>query len=108
VHFQSSPPKYRRAQRDIKDEEVKAKVIAKLTKVRERGYISPGMAESLTAFFEVEKGDDDICLVYDGSVSGLAACPFGCLASFCQQFGPIFAPLMKTRSWRMLTLGRYS
>jgi hypothetical protein len=70
VHFQSSPPKYPRAQCNIKDEEVKAKVIAKLTKVRERGYISPGMAESLTAFFEVEKGDDDIRLVY-GSVSGL-------------------------------------
>jgi hypothetical protein len=29
------------------------------------------MAESLTAFFEVEKGDDDIRLVYDGLVSGL-------------------------------------
>jgi hypothetical protein len=70
VHFQSAPPKYRRAQRDIKDEDIKAKVIAKLKKVRERGYISPGMAESLTAFFEVEKGDDDIRLVYDGSVSG--------------------------------------
>ena len=69
VNFQSSPPKYRRAQRDIKDEEVKAKVIEKLTKVRERGYISPGMAESLTAFFEVEKGDDDIRLVYDGSTT---------------------------------------
>jgi hypothetical protein len=60
VHFQSTPPKYGRAQRDIKDEEVKAKVMAKLTKVREQGYISPGMAESLMAFFEVEKGDDNI------------------------------------------------
>jgi hypothetical protein len=27
--------------------------------------------ESLTSFFEVEKGEDDIRLVYDGSVSGL-------------------------------------
>jgi hypothetical protein len=42
-----------------------------LKKVREQGYISPGMVESLTVFFEVEKGDDDIRLVYDGSVSGL-------------------------------------
>jgi hypothetical protein len=47
-------------------------VIEKLGKVRERGYISPGLVESLTSFFEVEKGeDDDIRLVYDGSVSGL-------------------------------------
>jgi hypothetical protein len=50
---------------------VKAKVIAKLLKVRKRGYISAGMVESLTAFFAVPKGIDDIRLVYDGSVSGL-------------------------------------
>ena len=29
------------------------------------------MVVSLTAFFEVEKGEDDIRLVYDGSISGL-------------------------------------
>jgi hypothetical protein len=29
------------------------------------------VVESLTAFFAVPKGDDDIRLVYDGSVSGL-------------------------------------
>jgi hypothetical protein len=71
VHFQSPPPSYRCAQQDIKDEDTKAKVIEKLKKVRERGYISPGMVVSLTAFFEVEKGDDNIRLVYNGSVSGL-------------------------------------
>jgi hypothetical protein len=47
------------------------KVIKKLEKVRDQGYISPGMVASLTAFFAVEKGEDDIRLVYDGSVSGL-------------------------------------
>jgi hypothetical protein len=46
-------------------------VIEKLAKVKKRGYISPGMVELLTAFFEVEKGDDNIRLVYDGLVSGL-------------------------------------
>jgi hypothetical protein len=71
VHFQSAPPQYRQAQRDISDAAIKAKVIEKLTKVRKRGYISPGMVESLTSFFEVEKGDDDIRFVYDGSVSDL-------------------------------------
>jgi hypothetical protein len=69
--FSKSTSQVRRAQRDIKDENIKAKVIEKLGKVRERGYISPGLVESLTSFFEVEKGDDDIRLVYDGSVSGL-------------------------------------
>ena len=43
----------------------------KLMKARDRGYIAPGMVESLTAFFAVPKGDDNIWLVYDGSVSGL-------------------------------------
>jgi hypothetical protein len=37
-----------------------------------------------------------------------STCPFGCLASFCQQFEPIFMQLTKIRTWRMLTLGRCS
>jgi hypothetical protein len=71
VHFTSPPPRYRRSQRDISDEAIKLQVIKKLSKARERGYIAPGLVESLTAFFAVPKGDDDIRLVYDGSVSGL-------------------------------------
>jgi hypothetical protein len=46
-------------------------VSEKLDKVQKWGYISPGMVKSLTAFFEVPKGEDDIRLVYDGLVSGL-------------------------------------
>jgi hypothetical protein len=71
VYFQSQPPKYRKAQRDISEADIKKKVIDKLAKVRKRRYISPGFVESLTAFFEVAKGADDIRLVYDGSISGL-------------------------------------
>jgi hypothetical protein len=71
VHFQDTPPKYRKSQRDMSDEAMKLQVIKKLLKARERGYIAPGMVESLTAFFAVPKGEDDIRLVYDGSVSGL-------------------------------------
>jgi hypothetical protein len=71
VYFQKVPPRYRTPQRDILDEEVKRKVVEKLAKVRKRGYIGPGFVESLTAFFGVPKGEDDIRLVYDGSVSGL-------------------------------------
>jgi hypothetical protein len=55
----------------MSNEAMKLQVIKKLLKARERGYIAPGMIESLTAFFAVPKGDDDIRLVYDGSVSGL-------------------------------------
>lgn len=50
---------------------MKAKVIQKLGKVRKRRYIAPGYVTSLTSFFAVPKGDDDIRMVYDGTVSGL-------------------------------------
>jgi hypothetical protein len=71
VHFKDTPPRYRVGQRDMSDESMKLLVIKKLLKARKRGYIAPGMVESLTAFFAVPKGEDDIRLVYDGSVSGL-------------------------------------
>jgi hypothetical protein len=71
VHFQADPPRYKRAQRDSKDPVEKGLVIQKLKKVRERRYIAEGYVVSLTSFFPVEKGDDDIRMVYDGSVSGL-------------------------------------
>jgi hypothetical protein len=71
VYFQHKPPRHRKAQRDVSDKAVKAQIIAKLAKVRKKGYIAPGLVESLTAFFGVPKGEDDIRLVYDGSVGGL-------------------------------------
>jgi hypothetical protein len=71
VHFQEPPPKYLKSQRDIRNDDIKLQVIKKLLKVRQRGYIAPGLVELLMAFFGVPKGDDDIRLVYDGSVSGL-------------------------------------
>jgi hypothetical protein len=71
VHLQHDPPRYRVPQRDTKDPATKVRVIGKLTKVRLRGYIGPGFVVSLTAFFHVPKGEDDLRLVYDGSVSGL-------------------------------------
>jgi hypothetical protein len=46
-------------------------MIAKLDKVLERGYISPGFVASLTSYFAVPKGENDIQLVYDGTDSGL-------------------------------------
>ena len=46
----------------------------KLNKVRDRRYIAPGPVTSLTSFFSVPKGDDDIRMVYDGTKSGLNDC----------------------------------
>jgi hypothetical protein len=55
----------------VSDPVTKAKVVEKLQKVRMRRYIAPGYVVSLTAFFQVPKGKNDIRMVYDGTVSGL-------------------------------------
>jgi hypothetical protein len=65
-------PKNTKAQRTPKPEDLK-RMIKKLDKVLERGYISPGLVVSLTSYFAVPKGDQDIRLVYDGTSSGLNA-----------------------------------
>ena len=51
----------------------KEKMKEKLGKVRDRGYILPGEVNSLTGFFAVPKGSDDIRIVYDASACGLNA-----------------------------------
>jgi len=45
-------------------------VVEKLGEVRAKGYVASGNVESLILVFPVPKGDD-ICLVYNGSSSGL-------------------------------------
>ena len=47
------------------------KMKAKLDKVRKRRYIAPGFVSSLTSFFAVPKGSNEIRMVYDASLSGL-------------------------------------
>jgi hypothetical protein len=74
VHFIQMPPRYQTAQRDIKDPNIKAQVVEKLQKVRDRRYIAPEPVTSLTMFFKVLKGLFDIRMVYDGSGSGLNDC----------------------------------
>jgi hypothetical protein len=71
IWFSGDKPTYRRPQQREKDEETRQRVIKKLDKVRKRRYISPGTVQSLTDFFSVPKGLDDIRLVYNGSKSGL-------------------------------------
>lgn len=58
-------------QGDTMDPTQKAAMIKKLRKVRERGYITKAEITSLTNFFPVAKGLEDIRMVYDGTKSGL-------------------------------------
>lgn len=46
-------------------------VLEKVSNIVARGYVVPGYVTSLTEFFDVPKGDDDIRLVYNGSSCGL-------------------------------------
>jgi len=47
---------------------------AKINSVLAKGYIAQGEVCSLTAYFSVPKGSDDIRMVYDATASGLNAC----------------------------------
>ena len=71
VHFISEKPEFKRPQAENRNPGMMEKMRAKLDKVRKRRYIAPGFVSSLTSFFAVPKGSDDIRMVYDASVSGL-------------------------------------
>mmetsp|Transcript_18229 Transcript_18229/g.45121 ORF Transcript_18229/g.45121 Transcript_18229/m.45121 type:complete len:1319 (-) Transcript_18229:2184-6140(-) len=71
VHLRGKSPTYRSPQKDEKNPQIKEAIKKKLSKVRARRYISKGTVVSLTSFFAVEKGEDDIRMVYDGTKSGL-------------------------------------
>jgi hypothetical protein len=47
---------------------------AKLRIVQAKGYIDEGEVRSLTSYFSVPKGSNDIHMVYDASASGLYQC----------------------------------
>ena len=69
-------PRYQRSQKPPKSERDRRLVCSKLEKVRSRGYIAKGQVKSLTHFFYVPKGSDDIRMVYNGTSSGLNDCLF--------------------------------
>jgi hypothetical protein len=72
VHFKSTKPKSLQPQQGTKDEVLKSQVCDKIRKIRNQCYLRPGRISSLTTFFPVPKGEFDmICMVYDGSASGL-------------------------------------
>jgi hypothetical protein len=70
-YVQGPLPAYKRPQPAEKDLETRRKVVEKLSTVRSRGYISKGFFQSLTSYFSVPKGDEDVRIVYDASKSKL-------------------------------------
>ena len=71
VHFVSKKLEFKRPQAVSRCSETRAEMMTKLNKVGKRRYIAPGFVSSLTSFFAVPKGSDDIRMAYDASVSGL-------------------------------------
>jgi len=71
VGFKERPKVWRRAQRPGSTGEEHVLMKEKLKLVRDRRYVVGGSVESLTSFFAVPKGEDDIRMVYDGTKSGL-------------------------------------
>ena len=76
VFVQSALPRYRRKQRTPDKEYMLVKMKEKIKKVTDRKYISNGVVLSLINCFAVEKGTEDIRLVYDGTKSKLNAAVF--------------------------------
>ena len=64
-------PSFKRPQKMPKDPSIASRIMDKVNKVRLRLYIAVGLVLSLTAYFHVPKGDDDIRMVYDLTASGL-------------------------------------
>ena len=64
-------PSYTEKQRPERDVMVRTRMRQKLMLVRNRRYIRRGRVDSLTSYFSVPKGEDDVRMVYDGTKSGL-------------------------------------
>ena len=66
-------PKFKRKQTMPKDPSIFDQVVEKISKVRSQRYITAGLVLSLTSFFQVPKGEDDIRTAYDLTMCGLYA-----------------------------------
>jgi len=64
-------PHFKCSQPPDKDGCMRAMMTVKLSTVQDCRYVAPGRVDSLTWFFMVPKGDNDIWMVYNGSKSGL-------------------------------------
>jgi hypothetical protein len=75
-------PEYRRPQIDEAHPVPKKMMKENLNTVRFRRYVESGLVSALTSFFAVTKGDNDIWMVFNGTLSGLNAAlwdPWFCL-----------------------------
>ena len=71
IFISGSLPRYTQRQQWPASKEDRKAMTKKLYKVQKRGYVSQGHVLSLTNYFCVPKGDDDIRMVYDASKCGL-------------------------------------
>ena len=69
--FRSPLPQSRVPQRPERDPILWEAMKKKLQKAQRLGYLAQGPVKSLTSFFSVHKGTEDIRMVYDGTRSGL-------------------------------------
>lgn len=71
IFIRQKLPRWIRAQRLPKEAYMVEKMTKKFVKVANKGYVGEGTVLSMINCFAVEKGEDDIRLVYDGKKSGL-------------------------------------
>jgi len=71
VWFKNKPKAWTEPQKKGATLEVHELMKEKLKSVRDRWYVKAGPVKSLTSFFAVPKGEDDIRMVYDGTKLGL-------------------------------------
>ena len=71
IYHYDKLPNCKKPQPPPKDPNSLSKVQTKLNDVRRKRYIEKGPVKSVTSFFDVPKGDDDIRMVYNGTSSGL-------------------------------------
>ena len=76
VWFKEAPKQWTRPQPRGATHAIHEQMKVKLSKVRDRRYVvgPTDSVHSLTSFFAVPKGDDDVRMVYDGTKSGLNDC----------------------------------
>ncbi len=95
--FVTDPPQHKVPQRWEPDSEVRTRIKTKLEVPVLRKYIAPGLVKSLTSFFSVPKGENDLRMVYDATKSGLNACLW--VPSFQLPQSETLTDLLTTSSW---------
>jgi hypothetical protein len=97
VWVKSSLPNYRRPQRQEDDPAIQTQIRAKLENVLRKGYISKGQVTSLTSYFAVPKGTNDVRMVYDSTKSGLDAALW--VPSFSLPTVDTLTDMLEASSW---------